>query len=100
MFLPIPSLLSVINANESKTCDGRLLISSFAASAPNSACLPQNKTHADGSKTLKDLHTSAGDVFLHLILASKQFDLSFDLAANIKYESVFKKKKKKSITCE
>lgn len=73
-FLPITSLLSVINANQSRNCGERLLISSCAAPAPNLARLPQNKTHANGSKTLKDLHTSAGDVLLHLILASKQFD--------------------------
>lgn len=73
-FLPITSLLSVINANQSRNCDERLLISNCAAPAPNLACLPQNKTHANGSKTLKDLYTSAGDVLLHLILASKQFD--------------------------
>lgn len=73
-FLPITSLLSVINANESRNCDERLLISTCAAPAPNSACLPLNKTPTPGSQTLKALHTSAGDVFLRLILASKQFD--------------------------
>lgn len=55
-FLAITSPLSVINENESRNCDERLLILSCAAPAPNSACLPQNKTLANGSKILKDTH--------------------------------------------
>lgn len=73
VFLPITSPLSVINANESRNCDERLLISNGAASAPNSACLPQNKSHANGSKNFSTCAHLQVMFFRHLILASKQF---------------------------
>lgn len=80
-FLAITSLLSVINANGSRNCDERLLISSCAASAPNLTRLPQNKSLANGSKILKNLHTSAGNI-----------KFSFGSKQSMK---VFSKKKKK-----